>query len=98
MLLTNVRSIDGRVVGGAILLGTAGIRDSGVWRNESAPLSLLFVIVVVVGVKIATAKKSAMAIAAGLILVVIFVVIRFLQSVRFTCSFGRFWPAWQKKW
>ena len=74
-----------------------GIRDSGVWRNESARLSLVFVIVIVdVGVRTATAQNSAMAIAAGLILVVIFVFIRFLAKCCFTCSFGGFWPAWQK--
>jgi hypothetical protein len=61
---------------------------------QSAVALFLLVVfgAVSVGVKIATAQKSAMAIAAGLILSLVVV------FIGFTCSFGKVWPAWQKKW
>ena len=60
--------------------------------QSAGVLSLRVIFVLVsVGVKIATAQKSVIAIATGLILSLI------LVFIGFTCSFGRSRPAWQRK-
>src|SRR5207245_10204251 len=68
-----------------------------IWRNASAARSLIVVFMLVgEGDRIATAQNSAMAIAAELMLCVIFVFIRLLAICWFYLFLGTFCTAWQK--
>jgi hypothetical protein len=68
------------------------LRDSDTVQSAGGLSLRVISVLVSVGVKIATAQKSAIAIAAGLILSLI------LFFIGFTYSFGSFSPAWQRKW
>ena len=63
------------------------LRDSDMVQSAGGLSLRVIPVLVSVGVKIATAQKSAIAIAAGLILSLI------LVFIGFTCSFGKVWPA-----
>jgi hypothetical protein len=66
------------------------LRDTDTVQSVGGLSLRVISVLVSVGVKIATAQKSVMAIAAGLILSLI------LVFIGFTCSFGKVWLAWQK--
>ena len=69
-----------------------------IWRNEStAPSFVVLFVLVGAGVRIATAQKSAVAIAAGLILCVIFVFIRLLAICWFYLFLRKIVPCVAKK-